>query len=145
MKVIEDLENQLKIEKAELKHLLYDVLPEIFAEYGINECIVGNYKFKITKYVSPKIVTDSYDEAIKWINGTGYANVKINCIIPVNDEEELTELNEKLDGWDRIIDRKIHHKTLEAATKRLLDDGVDIPEELISVDIGLFVKINEVV
>lgn len=142
VKRIEEIENSLKSERETLRILTQETMPDVLAEYGANEVKVGEHWFRMKGYVSPKINEERYDEALNWIETSGYGSVKINCIIPLSGNEEVEKLNGKLDGWTRIYERKIHHKTLEAAVKRMIADDVLIPDNLITVLQGNYCKID---
>lgn len=145
VKNVKDIEQTLKDAKAELHKLQFETMPDVLAEYGSNEIKVGEHWFRMKSFVVPKINEERYDEALDWIQLSGYGAIKTNCIIPLDSPEEMDDLEKELGGtggWTRIYERKIHHKTLEAAVKKMLQNDLCIPPELISVLEGSYVKID---
>lgn len=135
-------EEALRKEKEKLNNLLQEVIPDILAEIGSNEIKIGDHWIRMRQFVHGKINEEKYDEALNWIEKSGYGAIKSTCTIFMENSEEMNEFESKLDGRTYISERKIHHKTLEAAIKKMVMDDVRIPDDLIAVSIWNYAKID---
>jgi len=144
---VEELEQDLKIAKEDLRKVSEQDLPEALNESGLSEIrLQDGTKITVTDFVSAYISKERESEAFGWLEDHGYADIIKHEVTVRFNKDEDTKAHETVDalrarGLIPTDKKSVHASTLKAWAKEQTQKGVDIPEQLFGIFIGSKTKI----
>jgi hypothetical protein len=146
---VEELEAQLSEAKKKLENFKINELPGAMAEIGMSEFALEDG----TKFSTKPFYQVSYQEGMKakafdWLREEGHGDlIKHSITVPIamgasKDQKEIVAFLKKK-GFTFEDGESVHGNTLKAFTKKQLEGGESLPEELFKVHSGTTIKIKE--
>jgi len=142
----EELLKQLKKDETRLSG---ETIPSMMDELGFSSIKTPDGReVSYSTFYSGKILPEHEDEAFDWIEENGHGGViKGQMILDYRrpQRDDVLELMKALreNGWDLNIKLGVHHSTLRALFKELVEDeGVQPPPDLFNLFIGRKTKIK---
>ena len=142
----EELMKKLKKEEARLSG---ETIPSLMDELGFSSIKTPDGReVSYSTFYSGKILPEAEAEAFDWIEGQGHGGVIKGQLVldyrrPQRDEvlQVKTMLEEA--GWDMNIKLGVHHSTLRALFRELVEDeGTQPPPDLFNLFIGRKTKVK---
>jgi hypothetical protein len=136
---VERLEEELKKAKKVHTETAEQAIPNLMDSLGITEfSTTEGFKIKIKESVHASINKDNSQAALAWVEAHGYGRMIKNqfTVTYPTDQGEIAEaLRKYLEENHANYKQKesIHPSTLKAWARELLEEGKDIPLELIAV------------
>lgn len=131
------LSADLKAAQAEVQALQEKRIPELMDSLGMAEFKTkAGWKVTVTDKLSAKKLTEKHQAALQWLRDHGQGGM-IKTLVGVpfvaGSESSADTLLEQLAGEGYIAAKsvEVHHSTLAAAVKSMLESGVDVPMELL--------------
>lgn len=131
------LSADLKAAQAEVQALQEKRIPELMDALGMQEFKTkSGLKVSVTDKLSAKKLTERHQAALQWLRDNGQGGmIKTLVGIPftAGSEGDADTLVEQLsgEGYAATKGMEVHHSTLAAAVKSMLEAGVDVPMELL--------------
>lgn len=125
-----------------------EILPDAMAQFGIDQIKLDNgAKITISPNIYAHISKENQSRAYDWLRDNGVGAIIKNEVAVQFDktqDAEAVALKNKLsnEGFGVLHTEKIHHSTLKATCKELVEKGVDIPQDIINIHIGKKAKIS---
>jgi len=144
---VEELEQDLKIAKEDLRKVSEQDLPEALNESGLSEIkLRDGTKITVTDFVSAYISKEREQEAFGWLEDHGYADIIKHEVTVRFNKDEDSKAHETVDalrarGLMPSDKKSVHASTLKAWAREQTQKGVDIPEQLFGIFIGSKTKI----
>lgn len=143
---IAEAEAVLSTLKENHRRLSEEQIPELMDELAMSEFKLANgVKVKVAPFYSGKI-TD--DKAFEWLESTGHGDIiKGNVYMPYPkgfDKEKLRMIADaaKAAGLHADIKEEVHHSTLRAWLKEMIETGQQFPRELFNTYVGKRTKLT---
>ena len=141
---IEQLNQQLKDAKEELKEVQENKIPALMTEMDITELKLGDRsKVQLEDYLSCKATS----EGLQWLEQNDHASIikdTVTVEFDKGEHDQATRLFEQLQKKNLPVSETIgvHPSTLKATLKKLIKSGVDVPHEKFNLFQGLKAKIT---
>lgn len=143
---IEELEKQLVEKKQELAKVSEMDIPDLMDELGIDEFRLSNgFKLTVNPFYTGKITSE---EAMEWLNENDYGDI-IKGAVHINypkgfDQTKLQAIvaAAKELGLNPDNREEVHHSTLKAWIKEMVEKGEMFPRELFNVYVGRRTKLS---
>lgn len=146
---IEKGEALLKELKKEEARLSGETIPSLMDELGFSSIKTPDGReVSYSTFYSGKIIPEAEDAAFDWIEENGHGGViKGQLVLDYRrpQRDEVLALRAKLEeaGWDMAIKLGVHHSTLRALFRELVEDeGVQPPPDLFNLFIGRKTKVK---
>ena len=138
---VEQAEEALQKAKDNLRTIRERKLPELMDEAEMTEFTTKDgLKIKVSEQIRAGIPKAKAAQAIKWLEDNGHENlVKRQFVIEFGKDEEgwakrfAADLKRRKRPLNTKTDRKVHPQTLAAFVREQLQEGVDIPQDLLGV------------
>lgn len=135
------LEEQLKTKQEHLRKVAEQDLPEAMESVGMQEFTLTNgRKVGIEAKIHASISEARRAEAFKWLretNNDGIIKREVSVKFGKGDDvaaDSAAEALAKVVGWEHVLDKEsVHHSTLRAFIRDLLEEGVDFPQDAFGV------------
>lgn len=138
---IQELEAQVDKLKEEYRQINEVALPELMDEVGLSEFKLSKYNLyvRIKPFYSGKITDEA---AYKWLEENEYGDI-IKGAVTVNypkgfDKSKLEMIKKAAEvvGLPADIREEVHHSTLRAWLKEMVETGQEFPRELFNCYVG---------
>jgi len=143
---IEVLEQEHKKLSNERRAILYNEMPMFLIEHGMSEfTATDGIRYEMKNYVSARVEERKKDEFFAWLEETGRGDlIRKDLEVSVKDYD-LTGLTEYLESekLSFSIKQGVHPQTLNAMVRRALVSGDELPEELMRIDSGNYIKVTK--
>lgn len=140
---IEDLDETRKVLAARELRLGGELIPSKMQELGVSSVTVDGRKISCKPFYSAKIKPESEPLAFDWLEESGHGGViKGELIVAYRrpDREKAMEIRKLIKetfGFDSNVKLGVHHSTLRALVRELVEDeGVVPPPDLFELFIG---------
>ena len=143
---IQVLEQQLKRLSDERRAVLYNDMPMFLIEQGMSEFTsTDGVRYEMKNYVSARVEERKKEEFLDWLAETGRGDlIRKDLEVSVKDYD-LTDLMKYLEGekLSFSIKQGVHPQTLNAMVRRALVSGEKLPEGLMNIDSGNYIKVTK--
>jgi hypothetical protein len=143
---IAELEKQLATKKDELFKVSEMEIPDLMDELGIDGFKLNNgVRLKVNPYYTGKITSE---EAMEWLNENDYGDIiKGSVTVPYPKGFDQSKLQAivaaaKELGLNPDNREEVHHSTLKAWIKEMVETGQQFPRELFNVYVGRKTKLS---
>ena len=133
-------EEEIKELNAQLVKVSEDAIPQLMGALGIRQVKLTNgLILSVSKFYSAKITDDA---AYVWLENNNYGDIIKGQVSVKYPKETNKELIEKIctfiekEGFIAENKIEVHHSTLRAWVKEVIEEGVQIPRELFNVYVG---------
>jgi hypothetical protein len=139
---IDDAEATLKDLKAKEQKLSTEIIPSKMDEIGFTSVTMPDgHKVGYAPFYSGKIKPETEPEAFDWIEENGHGGViKGELVIPYRrpQRDKASELQKAIkdNGWECTVKLGVHHSTLRALIREVVEDGSTFPPDLFDIFIG---------
>ena len=137
---VEELEEELRTAKQELRDIQEEQIPDVMMELGVSEVtLTDGRKLTIKEDLHAKIADKNRQEAHAWMVEHGYGDIIKNQVVvnvETGNQESLNSLLGILNSnayEDYSLKNNIHFQTLKKFVKENIEAGVDIPLNLFGV------------
>ena len=137
---VEELEEDLRTAKQELRDIQEEQIPDVMMELGVSEVtLTDGRKLTIKEDLHAKIADKNRQEAHAWMVEHGYGDIIKNQVVvnvETGNQESLNSLLGILNNnayEDYSLKNNIHFQTLKKFVKENIEAGVDIPLNLFGV------------
>lgn len=137
---VEELEEELRTAKQELRDIQEEQIPDVMMELGVSEVtLTDGRKLTIKEDLHAKIADKNRQEAHAWMVEHGYGDIIKNQVVvnvETGNQESLNSLLGILNDnayEDYSLKNNIHFQTLKKFVKENIEAGVDIPLNLFGV------------
>ncbi len=137
---VEELEEELRTAKQELRDIQEEQIPDVMMELGVSEVtLTDGRKLTIKEDLHAKIADKNRQEAHAWMVEHGYGDIIKNQVVvnvETGNQESLNSLLGILNNnayEDYSLKNNIHFQTLKKFVKENIEAGVDIPLNLFGV------------
>ena len=137
-----DLENILALEKEKLKKVQEEELPESMLALGLNSFTLSDgSKLDVKTFYRGNIAKDRQEEAHDWLRDHNHADLIKNdviCSFGKGEDHDALVLMGKLSdiGVDYENKKHVHASTLKAFVREQIEQGKELPLDLLGVHIG---------
>lgn len=134
---VDRLNLELAAAQKEVQRLQETALPEAMAAVGMDEFKTkSGLKITVEAKLSAKKLTEKHARALQWLRDNGQGGlIKTVLGIPFakGSDADADAMLEKLagEGIAAVKQVEVHHSSLAAAIKRMMEEGVDVPLELL--------------
>lgn len=131
------LQAELRDAQQEVQRLQEVAIPELMDDLGMEDFTTkSGLKVTVTDKLSAKKLTEKHAAALKWLRENDQGGlIKTAVAVPftAGHEGDADDLVERLAGEGITAQKamEVHHSSLAAALKRMLEEGVDVPLELL--------------
>lgn len=131
---VTELELELKAAQGKVRQLQEFDIPEAMDDLEMDELKTkSGLVIKVADKLNAKKLTQVHAQALEWLRQNDQAGlIKTNVAVPfvAGHEDEADALVERLAGEGIAAQKgmEVHHSSLSAALKRMLADGVEIPD-----------------
>lgn len=139
---IKDVEEELGKLKSKYRELSEVDIPSMLSELGLSEITLadGN-KISTATYYSARISDDKRDEAFRWLNDNGFADIIKNTVsvsFGRDEDDSARKLVDSLEdnGYATAQKKWVEPMTLKAFVREQVEKGSDLPLETFNVYIG---------
>ena len=137
---VEELEEELRTAKQELRDIQEEQIPDVMMELGVSDVtLTDGRKLTIKEDLHAKIADKNRQEAHAWMVEHGYGDIIKNQVVvnvETGNQESLNSLLGILNNnayEDYSLKNNIHFQTLKKFVKENIEAGVDIPLNLFGV------------
>ncbi len=137
---VEELEEELRTAKQELRDIQEEQIPDVMMELGVSDVtLTDGRKLTIKEDIHAKIADKNRQEAHAWMVEHGYGDIIKNQVVvnvETGNQESLNSLLGILNNnayEDYSLKNNIHFQTLKKFVKENIEAGVDIPLNLFGV------------
>ncbi len=137
---VEELEEELRTAKQELRDIQEEQIPDVMMELGVSDVtLTDGRKLTIKEDLHAKIADKNRQEAHAWMVEHGYGDIIKNQVVvnvETGNQESLNSLLGILSNnsyEDYSLKNNIHFQTLKKFVKENIEAGVDIPLNLFGV------------
>lgn len=147
-KRVEDLEEELKLAKENLRQVAEQDLPMALHEIGMKEVkMEDGSTVSVSNFYNVSIPKDKTDQAFDWLRTNGHGDLVKNVVSATFGRAEdnvAKDLIGKLsdEGYNVSQKQWVEPMTLKAFAKEQVEQGTDIPTELFGLYIGEKAKIR---
>ena len=128
---IHELDTVLKEKKKELNQIAQQDIPAILADVGLSSVTLDN-GFKVTIKSDINVTVKDHDNWMNFIKARGEDDI-VKDILAIEKPDDDLVLQLVSNGYEVERSRKVHHATQKKYIKGLLEEGINIPEELVKV------------
>jgi len=134
---VERLNLELKEAQKEVQRLEETAIPEAMEAVGMDEFKTkSGLKIVVEDKLSAKKLTQAHAKALEWLRQHGQGGlIKTTLGIPFSkgSDDDADALLDRLQGEGIACAKlvEVHHSSLAAAIKRMMEEGVDVPLELL--------------
>lgn len=127
---------EAKARKAELKQIQEVELPNLLETAGLKSCeTLDGKKVNVSEYIRANIPDDKELDAFLWLEDNGHGDIikdQFTIALGKGNDELASEIEEFLTkkGVDFARKRGVHHSTLSALIKELMEEGVPVPLDI---------------
>lgn len=131
------LEAEKKVATDKVKSLSEFVIPEAMEELGMDVIVTkSGLKVEVENKLSAKKLTHLHAAALQWLRDNdqgGLIKTMVGVPFSAGSEGDADELVEQLsgEGLAAIKSVEVHHSSLAAAIRTMLEEGVDVPMKLL--------------
>jgi hypothetical protein len=105
------------------------------------------YELQRGEHLRASIPPDNLEGAIMWLNANGAGSIVKNTVTLQFGKGEEQKAAEAMDllrekGFDYENKKSVHHTTLSATLREMLEEGVNVPMQLLGAHVMPFVKIK---
>jgi len=148
--VVEKAEGELKLAKKELQRIAEKVFPELLNSLEMTEDItIDGIRIQLAEKLRGSIPVANKTEAFKWLNNEGHGHIiKRQIVIEFGKDEEkwaekfMRDCKQRKKQLNMVVTRSVHHVTLKAWCQEMLEEGEDLPLELLGVFLQTFTKVS---
>lgn len=122
------------------------VIPDLMAKFNLTELTTADsIKVKVVPYYSGKIISPS---AYDWLDENGHGGaVKTEVFLPLGKDmkekgQEAVDILTKYGFMGACINTEVHHATLKALVKEIMESGKTLPDDKFTVHSGRVAKIT---
>jgi len=134
---VEDVEVELQKAKSALRDIAVKQIPELMDEVGIEEfTTTTGLHITVIEAIRASITKEKRAKAMEWLKEHGYGKlIKHNFTLAPQSPDQAEAMREKLDAFELEYKDSptVHPSTLSAWVRGKLEDGEDIPLELLGV------------
>lgn len=148
-KRVDDLTEQLKIAKEELRNIQEVQLPEKMAEVGFSEIKLSDgTKIVVEDFYNAHIAKSRQEEAFEWLESNGFGDIIKHEVGVKFAKDQSLDAKAAYDqlramGLSPFSNKGVHPSTLKAFVKEQVQNGNgDIPVETFGLFIGSRAKIS---
>lgn len=147
-KRVEDLEEQLKSAKEDLRTVAEQDLPNALHEMGMKEVRMDDGSIvSVSNFYNVSIPKDKTDQAFDWLRLNGHGDLVKNVVSATfgrAEDNRAKDLIGKLSDEGYAVAQKqwVEPMTLKAFAKEQVEQGSDIPTELFGLYIGEKAKVR---
>lgn len=145
---VNQLVEQLKDAKECARIIREETIPNAMQELGVSEYKLTNgMKITVKQEVYAKIPDGSKQEAFTWLIDNNYGSIiktEVKTLFGKGDRDKAIALSVKLNnqGLDAGFFEGVHHSTLKAFIKGLIEDGKPIPLDLFGARAVMIARIK---
>lgn len=131
------LQAELKTAQQRVKSLSEHDIPTLMEGLGVDELKLKNgLHVEIVDKLSAKKLTSAHAAALAWLRENGQAGlIKTNVMVPFTpgSTSDAQQLVDQLagEGYVASQNEEVNHMSLAAAIRSMLDEGVDVPLNLL--------------
>ena len=131
------LEAQLRSAQKAVQELAEFSIPELMDELEMESFKTkSGVSVDVKDKLSAKKLTQKHSEALEWLrthDQGGLIKTLVGVPFTAGSESDANELVEELAGQGFAASKtmEVHHSSLKAAIKSMLDDGIDVPMDLL--------------
>lgn len=146
---IEELEDQLKIAKAQRRKLEFDSIPQKMELLGFREITTSDgAKVKIERVCSGSIPKAKLGQAMSWLRTNGHGSIiknRLTLDFTKDEDEDAQEAMQLLIGKGFAPQKaeSVHASTLASWAREMDGSGEELPLDLLGLFIGDRAKIKE--
>lgn len=147
-KRVEDLEEELKLAKENLRQVAEQDLPMALHEIGMKEVKMDDGSVvSVSNFYNVSIPKDKTDQAFDWLRTNGHGDLVKNVVSATFGRAEdnvAKDLIGKLsdEGYNVSQKQWVEPMTLKAFAKEQVEQGSDIPTDLFGLYIGEKAKVR---
>lgn len=147
-KRVEDLEEELKLAKENLRQVAEQDLPMALHEIGMKEVKMDDGSVvSVSNFYNVSIPKDKTDQAFDWLRTNGHGDLVKNVVSATFGRAEdnvAKDLIGKLsdEGYNVSQKQWVEPMTLKAFAKEQVEQGTDIPTDLFGLYIGEKAKVR---
>lgn len=147
-KRVEDLEEELKLAKENLRQVAEQDLPMALHEIGMKEVKMDDGSVvSVSNFYNVSIPKDKTDQAFDWLRMNGHGDLVKNVVSATFGRAEdnvAKDLIGKLsdEGYNVSQKQWVEPMTLKAFAKEQVEQGTDIPTDLFGLYIGEKAKVR---
>jgi hypothetical protein len=137
---VENLVEELKDAKEEVRRLQEDDLPELMRELGLSEIkLEDGAKVSVFEEVDCNISEERRSRAHAWLSDNGFGGIIKSAVTVEFGRDEHSEALaaaqqiHEATGRDALLKEGVHPQTLKAFVKEQMAAGVAIPQELFGI------------
>lgn len=132
---VEAAEHELERRKAQLREIEDVFIPDAMDSLGLMEYTTDDgLTIAVISTIRANISKARKEAALAWLREHGHGKIIKNVfsVIP-STPEEVTLLQQRLEGFDYKDDSSVHASTLSSFVRGKLERGEDVPMELFGV------------
>jgi hypothetical protein len=147
-KRVDDLEEELKIAKEDLRQLSEQDLPMALHEMGMKEVKMEDGSVvSVSTFYNASIPKDKTEQAFEWLRLNGHGDLVKNVVSASfgrSEDNKAKNLIGKLseEGYSVAQKQWVEPMTLKAFAKEQVEQGTDIPTDLFGLYIGEKAKVR---
>lgn len=147
-KRVEALEKELKLAKETLRSYTDEEIPAAMAEAGMTQLTLDNgVEIKVKDVIRGSIRKDREQEAFEWLEESGNGDLIKHTIVVQFGRGEDEKARDVLDmlleqGYQPSDTKKVHPQTLAAWAREQIEQGNEIPYELLGIYVGKTTKLT---
>jgi len=133
---IKNLEDQIKDLKEDEKYFSCVVIPKLMEDMNLSSLkLKDGSELSVKKIFSATLKADKKAEGIHWLRDNGLGDiVKNNITVSFGQGEDNKAVDyaslARSNGYEPILEEKVHPSTLKVVMKEWKDKGHEVPEEL---------------
>lgn len=145
---VDSLEAELKQAKAELRAVSDEQLPELMEQCGMQTFTTSSgISVSVKEVIRASLPKHKQQEGIQWLRENGQGGMvkhAVSVAFGVGQDEQAAELLARLHSERYLVEEieKVHPQTLSAFVRRALEDGAELPMDLLGVHRQVSAKIK---
>ena len=146
---VQDIEEQLKQAKCDLREIAEDKLPAAMLEYGIREFkLEDGSQITVKNFYGASITKAKQEEAFSWLVDNGFGDLiknQVNVNFVRGQEFHATQLLQELEErrYQPATRKWVEPMTLKAFAREQVEAGNTLPSDLFGLYIGEQAKITK--
>tara|TARA_R100000315_G_scaffold62508_1_gene44632 strand:- start:16832 stop:17386 length:555 start_codon:yes stop_codon:yes gene_type:complete len=144
---VQDIEEELKQAKRDLREIAEDKLPAAMLEYGIREFkMEDGSQISVKNYYGASITKKNQEEAFSWLIDNGFGDLiknQISLSFARGQEDSAKQIMDELEErqFQPAARKWVEPMTLKAFAREQVEAGNKLPSDLFSLYIGEQAKI----
>jgi len=123
-------------------------LPDMMDQMKIPSFVYKTVEIKVSPFYSAKIPEDREEEALTWLDDNNHSDIIKNDLslsFKRGEDDKASDIEDLLIEKGYIPNRRmyVHHSTLKAFVKEMVESGQPIPHELFGIFVGKIAKIKQ--